>query len=86
MGAFRFEPAQLPPEAEKLRAEVRAFLAETMPGIPAHIRAGTWSRSDEDFSRRLAAACWNGMSCWRTYWRPVRPWGRTGSPTGRARR
>ena len=66
MGAFRFEPAQLPPEAEKLRAEVRAFLAETMPGIPAHIRAGTWSRSD----------------CWR----PVRPWGRTGSPTGRARR
>jgi len=67
MGAFRFEPAQLPPEAEKLRAEVRAFLAETMPGIPAHIRAGTWSRSDEDFSRRLAAKGWVGMAWSKTY-------------------
>ncbi len=67
MGAFRFEPAQLPPEAEKLRAEVRAFLAETMPGIPAHIRAGTWSRSDEDFSRRLAAKGWVGMAWSKKY-------------------
>ncbi|MFT3809253.1 MAG: acyl-CoA dehydrogenase family protein [Micropepsaceae bacterium] len=67
MSAFRFEPAELPPEAETLRGEVRAFLAETMPGIPAHVRAGTWSRSDEDFSRKLAAKGWVGMAWSKAY-------------------
>ncbi len=55
MGAFRFDAITLPPESETLRAEVRAFLAEEMPHIPAHVRAGSWSRADPEFSRKLAA-------------------------------
>ncbi len=67
MGAFRFEPAVLPAGAEELRAEVRAFLAEEMPAFPAYIRAGTWSRSDEAFSERLAAKGWVGMAWSKAY-------------------
>ncbi len=67
MGAFRFEPTRLPPETERLRGEVRAFLAEAMPAIPAYIRAGTWSRSDAEFSRKLAARGWVGMAWSKTY-------------------
>ena len=43
MGAFRFDAVTIPPEAEALRAEVRAFLAEELTGIPEHVRAGSWS-------------------------------------------
>jgi len=39
MGAFSFEPLTLPDAAERLRAEVRAFLAREMAVIPAVIRA-----------------------------------------------
>lgn len=67
MSAFRFAPAQLPPEAESLRAEVREFLKDEMPAFPAYIRAGTWSRSDDAFSRRLAAKGWVGMAWSKAY-------------------
>ena len=67
MGAFRFEPAVLPEGAEALRGEVRAFLADEMPAFPAYVRAGTWSRSDEGFSRRLAARGWVGMAWSKAY-------------------
>ena len=54
--ALRFDPIRLPPECVKLRAEVRAFLAE-------EIAAGTFDphqpkREDADakeFSRRVGA-------------------------------
>jgi alkylation response protein AidB-like acyl-CoA dehydrogenase len=67
MGAFRFDPVTLPPEAEQLRSEVRAFLAEEMPRIPAHVRAGSWSRHDAEFSRRLGARGWIGMAWSKEY-------------------
>lgn len=67
MGAFRFEPTQLPAGAQALRDEVRAFLKDEMPAFPAHVRAGTWSRSDEGFSRRLAARGWVGMAWSKAY-------------------
>ncbi len=67
MGAFRFDAIAIPPEAEALRAEVRAFLAEELPSIPAYVRAGSWSRYDPAFSRKLAARGWVGMAWTKEY-------------------
>src|ERR1043166_7195025 len=40
---FEFEPYDLPPEAEALRGEARAFLKEQLAGMPAAKRARSWS-------------------------------------------
>src|SRR5260221_301478 len=66
--ALRFDPIRLPPECEKLRKEVRAFLAD-------EIAAGTFdphkpNREDTDapeFSRRVGARGWLGMTWPRKY-------------------
>src|SRR5579872_2838035 len=66
--ALRFDPIRLPSECVKLRQEVRAFLAE-------EIAAGTFSpfkpnREDNDareFSRRLGARGWLGMTWPKRY-------------------
>ena len=58
---------QIPPEAEALRAEARAFLTEATAQIPAHIRAKSWSGFDPDFSRKLGAKGWLGMTFPKAY-------------------
>src|SRR6202042_3036852 len=66
--ALRFDPIRLPPECEKLRKEVRAFLAD-------EISAGTFdphkpNREDSDapeFSRRVGARGWLGMTWPKKY-------------------
>ena len=66
--ALRFDPIRLPPECEKLRKEVRAFLAE-------EIAAGTFdpykpNREDTDvpeFSRKVGAKGWLGMTWPKKY-------------------
>ena len=66
--ALRFDPIRLPPECEKLRKEVRAFLAD-------EIAAGTFdphkpNREDADapeFSRRVGAKGWLGMTWPKKY-------------------
>jgi acyl-CoA dehydrogenase len=66
--ALRFDPIRLPPECEKLRKEVRAFLAE-------EIAAGTFdphkpNREDADapeFSRRVGERGWLGMTWPKKY-------------------
>src|SRR5258706_4854309 len=66
--ALRFDPIRLPPECEKLRKEVRAFLAD-------EIAAGTFdphkpNREDTDapeFSRRVGARGWLGMTWPKKY-------------------
>src|SRR5712691_10317420 len=66
--ALRFDPIRLPPECEKLRKEVRAFLAD-------EIAAGTFdphkpNREDADapaFSRRVGAKGWIGMTWPKKY-------------------
>ena len=40
---FRFDLATLPPEAEAMRAELRAFLAQEIAAIPYEKRARSWS-------------------------------------------
>src|SRR2546430_15189509 len=65
---LRFDPIRLPPECEKLRKEVRAFLAD-------EIAAGTFdphkpNREDADapeFSRRVGARGWLGMTWPKKY-------------------
>jgi len=66
--ALHFDPIRLPPECEKLRQEVRAFLAEEVDG-------GTFDPHQpqaEDFdvpgfSRRVGARGWIGMTWPKTY-------------------
>ena len=54
--------ADLPPQAEALRAQVQAFLAEHLPPAPPSRRARSWMGFDADFSRRLAQRGWVGVT------------------------
>lgn len=55
-------PARIPAEDEALRSEIRAFLAEHLPNLPADIRSRSWMGFDADFSRKLGAAGWLGLT------------------------
>ncbi len=64
---FRFDPIELPAECEALRQEVRAFIAD-------ELGAGRWvpnsdfgSHRAADFSRRLGARGWIGMTWPKRY-------------------
>lgn len=60
--------AALPPEAEKLRAEVREFLAEECAAGRVVPHCDVWlSGWDEDFSRTLGRRGWLGMTLPREY-------------------
>jgi len=62
MPRFDFEHHDLPPAAEALRVEVRAFLAEHLADYPADLRAQTWTGFDPDFSRKLGGQGWIGLT------------------------
>ena len=53
---------RIPAEDEALRAPVRAFLAEAVRAIPAHIRARSWSGFDREFSLELGRRGWLGIT------------------------
>jgi alkylation response protein AidB-like acyl-CoA dehydrogenase len=72
---FKFSP--IPPEAEAMRAEVRAFLAEALADYPPTRRAESWMGFDAQFSRRLGARGWIGMAL------PKRHGGAEASPFAR---
>jgi acyl-CoA dehydrogenase len=67
MQGLTIPPGALPPEAEALRAEVRAFLAAEMPAIPPARRCRNWSGADADFSRKLGERGWLGMTWPKAY-------------------
>ena len=67
MPVFRFDLTELPPEAEALRAEVRAFLREHLGATPAQRRAASWSGYDPKFSRKVGARGWIGLTWPRQY-------------------
>lgn len=50
------------PELAELRREVREFLAENMEHLPAGERARTWHGLDAEFSRKVGARGWIGMT------------------------
>jgi hypothetical protein len=67
MPQFVFEPVKLPPEAVKLRTEVRAFLGEERAKgsfVPA---VGSMVEADEAFSQKLGARGWLGMTWPKQY-------------------
>ena len=67
MQSFDFEPAALPPAIAEFRADVRAFLRDQLPDLPAERRANCWSVFDATFSRKLAARGWIGMTWPKRY-------------------
>jgi acyl-CoA dehydrogenase len=58
-------PSQLPESAERLRADVRAFVAAELRDYPVELRARSWMQFDPEFSRKLGARGWIGMT-WPT--------------------
>jgi len=64
---FRFALRDLPPEAEALRGEVRAFLREQFGGAKPVTRARSWGGFDREFSRRVGARGWIGMTWPKKY-------------------
>jgi alkylation response protein AidB-like acyl-CoA dehydrogenase len=64
---FSFELRQLPPEAEAFRDEVRAFLRAEMGDRPSVRRARSWGGYDPEFSRRLGARGWIGLTWPKRY-------------------
>ncbi len=67
MRHFSFAPYRLPPEAETLRDQVRAFLSETLGTMAAAARARSWSGYDPGFSRALGQRGWLGMTWPKAY-------------------
>jgi len=58
---------RIPAEDEALRAEVRAYLAEAVRDMPAHVRARSWGGYDAEFSRALGRKGWLGITLPKEY-------------------
>ncbi len=67
MQILDFAPPPPSPEAEALRQDVREFLAVEMAGRPPALRAESWSGTDPEFSRKLGARGWIGMTWPKRY-------------------
>jgi acyl-CoA dehydrogenase len=67
MHGMRISPGLLPPECEALRAEVRAFLAEALVELPVAKRVRNWAGSNPEFTRKMAARGWIGMTWPKRY-------------------
>ena len=65
--ALDFPPFRLPPDAEALRTEIRAFLKETLPTIKGGDRYKTWSSRSPEFSKKLGAKGWIGITWPKKY-------------------
>jgi alkylation response protein AidB-like acyl-CoA dehydrogenase len=67
MATFHFDLLDLPPEAEKLRTEVREFLRETVGERAPHQRARSWGGFDREFSKKVGGRGWIGMTWPKKY-------------------
>jgi hypothetical protein len=66
--ALQFDQIRLPPECDALRAEVRAFLAEEIAaGTFDPYRPGHGDSHNREFSRRVGAKGWIGMTWPKKY-------------------
>ena len=59
--------SRIPPEDEALRAPIRAFLEEAIAGRPPELLARSWLAFDAEFSRKLAARGWVGLTFPKEY-------------------
>lgn len=64
---FQFQLASLPPEAERLRGEVRAFLDAEVGQFRPELRAQSWSGFNPEFSRKLGARGLIGLTWPKVY-------------------
>src|SRR5215471_21856401 len=64
---LEFPPFHLPPEAEALRVEVRAFLKETLPKFKTEDRFASWNTFSPEFSKALGAKGWLGITWPKKY-------------------
>ena len=67
MTTLRFPSPPRHEAAESLRGEVRAFLAEALADRSPLSRADRWNGFDRDFSRKLGAQGWLGMTWPKRY-------------------
>ena len=65
--ALHFEPGELPPEAEAFRHEVREFLSEAMETVSVDQRARNWTAWNPEFSKKLGAKGWIGITWPKEY-------------------
>jgi acyl-CoA dehydrogenase len=66
-GPLRFRPTDLPPEAEALRVELRAFLTEERAAGRFTPSYESWGGFSPEFSRAMGARGWIGMTWPREY-------------------
>ena len=67
MRPLNFPAPELPAGADQLRGEVRTFLNDALHDIPAAGRALSWDAYNPEFSRRMGAAGFIGLSLPREY-------------------
>ena len=67
MPSFDFQPHDLPPETEALREEVRAFLDKELADYPPGKRAHSWMGFSPEFSQKMGAQGWIGMTWPKQY-------------------
>src|SRR5881392_4063357 len=67
MATFRFDLCELPPETRALREEVRDFLRAELGDRAPVRRAHSWGGFDREFSRKVGARGWIGMTWPKTY-------------------
>ena len=65
MQTFKFDPIELPPVAEELRREVRAFLKQELANTAP--LSDSWSAVNPDFSRKMGERGWIGMTWPKQY-------------------
>lgn len=67
MANLSIPSCELPPACEVLRKEVRAFLAETIGDHTPRQRARSWMGFDAEFSKKLGARGWIGLTWPKKY-------------------
>ncbi|HAA93340.1 MAG: acyl-CoA dehydrogenase [Rhodospirillaceae bacterium] len=67
MDRIHYEPCNLPPEADALRREVREFLTEELAHLSPSDRANSWSEADEEFTKKIGARGWIGLTWPKKY-------------------
>jgi acyl-CoA dehydrogenase len=65
--ALTIAPCSLPPECETLRLQVREFLDEALADYPSSKRVRNWSGANAEFSRKLGAKGWIGITWPKRY-------------------
>jgi len=67
MEALSFAPPPVSEEAERVRAEVRAFLKTELADRPPFKKADSWNGADPAFSRKMGAKGWISMTWPKQY-------------------